>query len=486
MSQTVRVRFAPSPTGYLHVGSLRTALYNYLFARHHHGKMVLRIEDTDRTRYVENATESLIRTLKIMEIEYDEGPDNGGPDGPYMQSERLEIYNQHIQKLLETGEVYYCFCSPERLEEMRKQQEAAGLTPKYDGTCRSLSEDEISKNLAENKPHVIRLKMPQSGETRFYDVIRGEVSFQNELIDDQVLVKSDGFPTYHLANVIDDHLMEITHVIRGEEWLSSIPKHLKLYQALGWESPQMVHLPLLLNPDRSKLSKRQGDVAVEDYLAKGYLPEALINFIALLGWNPGTEQEIFTLQQLVEQFSLERVNKSGAVFDVRKLDWMNGHYLREMPEDERLQFLTPFLEKAGYDVSDPEKNRKVVEAVYKRISTGQEIEKHAAIFYTSTITLEDEEAKAVLAQPTAVIVLKSFLDKVERETSVDVEIFSRLMKEVQKETGIKKQELWMPVRVALSGVTHGPELPLVIDILGKEKIVGFVQQVLDHHVPHSH
>ncbi len=474
----VRVRFAPSPTGYLHVGGLRTALYNFLFARHNNGKMVLRIEDTDRTRYVEGAVENLIRTLKWTGITYDEGPDIGGPYGPYVQSERLDLYREHAQKLIEMGHAYYCFCTPERLEKMRAEQIARKEPPRYDGTCRRLSPEEVAEKLQSGIPHVVRLKMPQEGETTFQDIIRGEVTFQNALIDDQILLKSDGYPTYHLANVVDDHYMKITHVIRGEEWLPSVPKHIQIYRAFGWDVPQMAHLPLLLNPDRTKLSKRQGDVAVEDYIAKGYLPEALINFVALLGWNPGTEEEFFTLEELIEKFTLERVNKAGAVFDIQKLNWMNGVYIRKLPEDRLIEFLTPFLEKAGYDVSDRERTRKIILAVYKGIEKGEDIAHAASIFYHDRLTIEEPEAIEFLKKDTSRTVLEQFSRKLDSVDKLDMDTFKQIMKEIQKETGIKKQELWMPVRIAITGVTHGPELPLVIEILGLEKVRQFVRQVL--------
>lgn len=478
MTATIRTRFAPSPTGFLHVGGLRTALYNYLFARNQKGQFVLRIEDTDRSRLVEGAVENLISTLRRMGIEYDEGPDKGGDFAPYIQSQRIEMYREHAEKLVESGDAYYCFCTPERLKELRAQQERLNQQPKYDGHCRNLTPGEVKEKLSRGIPHVVRLKMPLTGETIFTDLIRGEVRVQNELTDDQVLLKSDGYPTYHLANVIDDHYMKISHVIRGEEWLLSVPKHIRLYQAFGWEIPQMAHLPLLLNPDRSKLSKRQGDVAVEDFLEKGYLPEALNNFVALLGWNPGTDQEFFSLKELTRLFSLERVNKAGAVFDLQKLNWMNGHYIRELPEERLISFLTPFLQKAGYDVSDGEKTRKIILAVYKNISRGEELPEKAAIFYRDTIKISDADARTVLAKPASRTVLQTFLAKIRPKESLNLNSFSVIMKEIQAETGIKKQELWMPIRVALTGYTHGPELPIVIEVLGKEKIQNFVQQVI--------
>jgi nondiscriminating glutamyl-tRNA synthetase len=479
MTAMVRTRFAPSPTGFLHVGGLRTALYNFFYARNQQGQLVLRIEDTDRTRFVEGAIENLIRTLHVMGIHYDEGPDKGGPYSPYLQSQRNELYQRYAQLLIEKGEAYYCFCTIERLEKMRKSQESAHQQPKYDGTCRNLSDVEIKQNLGKGIPRVIRLKMPQTGESKFDDLIRGEVTIQNELTDDQILIKSDGFPTYHLANVVDDHFMKITQVIRGEEWLLSVPKHLRLYQAFGWQPPQMAHLPLLLNPDRSKLSKRQGDVAVEDFLQKGYLPETLNNFIALLGWNPGTDQEFFTLEELITSFSLERVNKSGAVFDLQKLNWMNSHYLKQLSDEKRDQFLLPFLQAEGFDTSDQYKTKKIIEGLSKRISYGKEIVREAALFFENNLEIQEQEARVVLRKDTSLTVLNSFLTKAKNLPELTVDIFKNLMKEIQQETGIKKDELWMPIRVALTGVTHGPELPLVIEIFGKQKIVSFIQQALN-------
>jgi glutamyl-tRNA synthetase len=441
--------------------------------------MILRIEDTDRTRYVEGAVENLVSTLQKMGISYDEGPDINGQHAPYFQSERLQLYREHSRQLIEQGDAYYCFCAPERLEKMRKAQEAANQQSKYDGGCRKLSSEQIEENLRNQLPHVIRLKMPETGESRFTDLIRGEISVQNDLVDDQILIKSDGYPTYHLANVIDDHYMEISHVIRGEEWLLSVPKHLRLYEAFSWTLPHMAHLPLLLNTDRSKLSKRQGDVTVEEFLQKGYLPAALNNFVALLGWNPGTDKEIFDLDHLIEEFSLERVNKSGAVFDLQKLNWMNGQYLRQLPENERRTFLIPYFQKFGYSTEPPEITGKIVDSISKRISFGDEVEKEAAIFYTDSLKIEEKEARGILQQESARAVLQAFLNKAEDFPELGVEEFKTIMKDVQQETGYKKDELWMPVRVALTGVNHGPDLPLVIEVFGKKKIQKYIRQALD-------
>ncbi|MBU0625297.1 glutamate--tRNA ligase, partial [Patescibacteria group bacterium] len=325
----VRVRFAPSPTGYLHVGGLRTALYSELFARKHGGVLILRIEDTDQARTVAGGIENIIRTLAWAGVKIDEGPfldqqgelRQKGDFKPYIQSQRLGIYQEQVQTLLAAGLAYRCFCCAERLSEMREQQKVDGGRTMYDRHCRDLSPAEIAAEIAKGSPSVIRLKVPLGGTTSWEDMIRGHIEVANDQLDDQVLLKSDGFPTYHLANVVDDHLMGITHVIRGEEWCPSTPKHILLYRAFSWSQPEFAHLPLLLNPDRSKLSKRQGDVAVEDYQAKGYLSETLINFIALLGWNPSGNREIYTKEELIAEFDLTKVNKGGAVFDLQKLDW---------------------------------------------------------------------------------------------------------------------------------------------------------------------
>lgn len=336
----VITRFAPSPTGFLHVGGLRTALYNYLYAKKHRGKFLLRIEDTDQSRTVEGAAENLIKSLKKFGIE----PDN---KIPVVQSSRLKIYQQAAEKLIKQGKAYYCFCSKDRLEKLRKQQEQSKQPPMYDRLCQKLSTEKVQNNLNAKQKYVVRLSMPKDGETVFTDLVRGEVKFQNKLIDDQVIIKSDGFPTYHLASVVDDNEMKVTHVIRGEEWLSSTPKHILIYQALNLKLPKFAHLPLLLNEDKSKLSKRQGDATVEDFIKQGYLPNALLNFILLLGWNPGTEQEMFSLKEMIKQFSLEKINKAGAIFNPKKLDWLNGQYIRQTPPEKLTKLAIPILINSG-------------------------------------------------------------------------------------------------------------------------------------------
>lgn len=331
MSSPVRVRFAPSPTGLLHVGSLRTALYNWFMARRYGGTFILRIEDTDQTRFVEGAVESLLRTLDVCDLKPDEGP--------YVQSGRRETHLAYAKELIEKEHAYYCFCSKERLEEVSKIQQSNKQPVMYDRLCRGLSKEETEKRVVDGETHVIRLKVPLSGSCVMEDLIRGRVEISWAQVDDQVLVKSDGFPTYHLAATCDDHDMEISHVIRGDEWLSSLPKHLFIYQAMTWVAPKFAHLPLLLNPDKSKLSKRQGDVSVEDFFARGYLPEALNNFVALLGWNPTADREIFTKEELAQLFDITKVNKAGAVFNLEKLNWMNAEYIKALPMEEYLRRL---------------------------------------------------------------------------------------------------------------------------------------------------
>jgi len=340
----VRTRFAPSPTGHLHIGGLRTALYNFLFARHHKGKFIIRIEDTDRTRLVPGAQEEILNILKAVGLTYDEGPAVDGKYGPYVQSERFELYSKHAEELAKNGAAYWCRCSAERLEKMREEQKKRGAVPKYDGHCRELN--------GAAKGAVLRLKVPIGRTITFVDSIRGEVSFHSADVDDQVLLKSDGFPTYHLANVVDDHLMKITHVIRGEEWLSSTPKHVLLYEAFGWKVPALAHLPLILSEGGGKLSKRSGHAAAVDYVKEGYLPEALLNFLALLGWNPRGDQEVYALSELIASFDINKVNKGGAIFSMEKLDWIAGEHMKKANPAELAKAVKPFVEAKGLPYPD--------------------------------------------------------------------------------------------------------------------------------------
>ncbi len=469
MSNEIRVRFAPSPTGYLHVGGLRTALYNYLYARKVGGKFILRIEDTDRTRYVEGAVENLINSLKEVGLDFDEGPEVGGEFGPYFQSERTELYQKHAEELLEAGKAYRCFCTSEDLQKMREERQAQGLDTRYDGRCRNLTEEEIKAKMDAGKPFVIREKLPTEGEIFFYDLVRDKVTFPWDMVDDQVLIKSDGYPTYHFANVIDDHYMQISHVIRGEEWLSSVPKHLFLYEAFGWKPPKMAHLPLLLNSDKSKLSKRQGDVAVEDYLAKGYIPHALVNFVALLGWHAKGDQELFEMDELIKAFSLKRINKAGAVFDVEKLQWMNSHYMKNMKLSKIAELAKPFVEKAGYDISDDKKYLAAIKFARERVALLTELTEEIKPFY---ITPEiSEEYTELAAEENSQNIFNFWASKLAGKDIWQEDEINALIKETTTATGAKGKNLYFPIRLALFGTVHGPEIPLIIGLIGTNEAI---------------
>lgn len=479
--QNVRVRFAPSPTGYLHVGGLRTALYNYLFARKYGGVFILRIEDTDRSRYVSGAIESLIDTLHWAGLEYDEGPVIGGPSGPYIQSERLEIYRSQAKQLIESGHAYRCFCTPGRLEEMRKRQEKEKLSFKYDRHCLSLTPGEITANLANGTPHVIRMNVPDNSTIKISDEIHGEVEFTSERIDDQVLLKSDGYPTYHLANVVDDHLMQISHVIRGEEWLSSTPKHVLLYNYFGWSLPRFAHLPLLLNPDRSKLSKRQGDVAVEDFRSKGFLNEALLNFIAFLGWNPGDTQEIFTLEELVGKFSLAQVNKAGAIFNLDKLKWLNFEHLRRKTEREVLHLLREQLSSSVYrdkSFSDHYLLR-VIGAMRERISFIKDFLEKSPYFFEAPVAYDPEASKKSWSTETTGH-MKALLDEYVLLKDPGKHDYETALQKTATMLNVSNGKLIHPLRLAVSGVGGGPGVYDILEILGKEETISRITTAIQN------
>jgi len=471
----IRTRFAPSPTGYLHVGGLRTALYNYLFARKNNGKFILRIEDTDQNRKVEGAVENLINTLRWVGLEIDEGKGFGGDFGPYIQSERTELYKEQVQELLNKDKAYHCFCTADRLTQLREQPKKEGQPFGYDRKCRNLSKEEVEKKIASGESYVIRQKIPLDGVVIIDDIIRGKIKIPCSQIDDQVLMKSDGFPTYHLANVVDDHFMKISHIIRGEEWLLSTPKHILLYESFGWKLPIFAHLSLLLNSDRSKLSKRQGDVAVEDYKEKGYLPEGLINFLALLGWNPGNEQEIFSIQELVDQFSLEKVGKSGSIFNVEKLDWMNGLYIRELDIDELWNESKKYLPK-NWKLCD-EDTKKIIWLIREKINKFTDIPEHLTIF-TEDYKISDDASEFINNEDSQKI-FHSFYTHLKNIENLDSNIFMTIIKTVQKETGIKGKNLWMTIRIAITGELHGPQINTVAEILGKEICLKRVTALID-------
>jgi glutamyl-tRNA synthetase len=470
MSSSVRVRFAPSPTGFLHVGGLRTALYNYLFARHHHGEFVLRIEDTDQSRKVEGALENLISTLEWAGIRYDEGPGKEGKFGPYIQSQRLNHYHTYAQYLIEQSKAYYCFCTPQRLEEVRQKQIAAKIPPAYDRHCRNIPAEEAKKRKESGESCVVRMKVPVTGEMTFEDRIRGKVTIAHKVLDDQVLVKSDGFPTYHLAVVVDDHLMQISHVIRGEEWLPSTPKHIMLYHYMGWTVPEFAHLPLLLNPDRTKLSKRQGDVAVEEYRAKGYLKEALVNFVAFLGWNPGDEREIFTMDQLVNEFSLDRVGKSGAVFNVEKLNWLNQQHLRLKSNEEIAEVIRPLLASAGFTSVKREYLLNVIDLMKERATFVSDFLEIGDYFFRDPKSFDEKGVRKHWKRETKPCLLK-LADRFEQSGEFSHQSIESTLRSLAEELGVSASALIHPTRLALSGRVVGPSLFHMMELLGKEIIV---------------
>ena len=497
------MRFAPSPTGMLHVGSLRTALYNYLFARHEGGDFILRIEDTDRTRFVEGGIENIIRTLSWAGLEPDEGVylkdgklAERGEYGPYIQSERLTIYKKYAAELVAKDRAYYCFCTAERLEEVREEQTAKKQPTMYDGHCKKLSKSDIKRFLDEGKPCVLRLNVPDEGETVFNDLIRGEVRFKNKLIDDQVLLKSDGYPTYHLANIVDDHLMKITHVIRADEWLPSTPKHVLLYDAFGWTPPQFAHLPLLLNSDRSKLSKRQGDVAAEEYAKKGYLRDALVNFIALLGFNPSASQEIYTINELIEKFELSRVNKTGAVFNLEKLDWLNNHYIKQLDDGKLLDLCAPYLEAANLiskkgkkiiitatkDNLPAEKLRAIIALSKERLAKLEDVVHETSFFFEDALDypkdlLAWKNAEPARTKRTLTSLLKFVyeLKGADFETKILEEKIIGYIKKAKKKNG---DVLW-PMRAAMTGRDKSPGPFEVAAILGKDLTMKRLKQAIE-------
>jgi glutamyl-tRNA synthetase len=477
----VRVRFAPSPTGYLHVGGLRTALYNYLFARRHGGTFILRIEDTDRARYVEGAVENLIATLGWAGLEYDEGPEKGGSAGPYIQSERLEIYRKYVGQLLQMGKAYPCFCTADRLEQMRRRQETEKLSFKYDRECLRLPSDEVKRRLSTNIPHVVRMLVPDGRTVRFDDLIRHVVEIEAERIDDQVLLKSDGYPTYHLANVVDDHLMGITHVIRGEEWLSSTPKHVILYEFFGWNLPLFAHLPLLLNPDRSKLSKRQGDVAVEDYRTKGYLPGALVNFVAFLGWNPGGTKELFSMKELIEAFSIDGVNKSGAIFNIEKLNWLNFEHLRQMPEADVMHALRRELKQsifAGKEYPD-EYLLAVIRAMRERVSFMKDFIEKSPYFFKEPPAYDPEALKKRWTASTPHLVDALIAEFSRLGQAAGKQEFETALHAVAEQQKVSHGELIHPLRLAISGMSGGPGVFDILEILGTAESIRRLHTALE-------
>ncbi len=488
MPKKIRTRFAPSPTGYLHIGGVRSALYPELLARQLGGDFILRIEDTDQARFMPGATENLCRTLKTLGIEPNEGvwiDDSGkiierGPRGPYIQSLRKSAHQAYAKQLMDMDKAYYCFCTEERLTEMRKNQELAHLPTGYDGLCRKLSKEEAQKKVDAGEGHVIRLKLPKEGSVVVDDIIRGKVKFEWKLVDDQVIIKRDGMATYHLASMADDHDMGITHVIRGEEWLSSAPKHVFIYQAFDWELPVFAHLPLILNADRSKLSKRQGDVSTESYLDKGYLPEALINFVALMGWNPKGDQEIYSHKELVDLFDLSKVNKAGAIFNIEKLNWLNNHYLRQLPDDKYFSLILQYLPKTE---SDLELRRRVALLFRERLNLPAEITELSAFIFKSkldysgiSLTWKDHTKEEASERLKAA---KEWIEQLDDSMMLDSKAIEQVIKSKIIEKGWGNGDTLWPLRVALSAQEKSPSPFELIAIYGKTRALKRIGEALE-------
>jgi glutamyl-tRNA synthetase len=471
----VRVRFAPSPTGAPHVGNIRTALFCYLWARHTGGKFILRIEDTDQAREVENGLELILESLRVLGLQWDEGPDIGGPYGPYEQSKRLSIYKEHAERLIAQGRAYYCYCTEERLAQMRAEQKARGEQTRYDYHCRYLTDAERAAYERAGAPKVVRLAVPREGKTTLHDFIHGDLTIENEKVDDQVLLKSDGFPTYHLAVVVDDHLMKISHVMRGDDWIPSFPKHVLLYQAFGWDIPPHGHLPNVLGPDKKKLSKRHGATSVMQFCNDGYLPEALLNFLARLGWSYDDKTEVFSRQQLIELFTLDKIEHAPAIFDLTKLDWLNGYYLRALSDDEFAARTAPFLPAA-----DETTRRLLAPLVKERIKKLSEIPALVDFLFVEEV---EYDARLLIGKgmdtATARAALHAAQATLEKYAAFDDEekIEAELRADAEK-LGMKNLQFFGALRVAITGKTASPPLMRSIRILGREKTLRRIARAL--------
>ena len=479
----MRVRFAPSPTGPFHIGGARSALFNWLLARKTGGKLILRIEDTDLERSSRESEENIKSALKWLGIDWDEGIDIGGEYGPYRQTERLPIYAEYTERLLASGKAYRCYCTDQELDAERQKLMAEGQTPRYLGKCRQLTAADEAALLAEGRKPTVRFRVPENQDITFQDAVRGTVSFDSNGIGDYVIVKSDGIPVYNYAVVLDDALMKITHVVRAEEHLSNTPRQILLYQALGLPLPIFGHVSLILGKDRSKMSKRHGATSVEQYKALGYLPEALVNFLALLGWSPVGEQEIFSSAELIELFSLDHVAKNPAVFDIDKLNWINSQYLKRLDLDTLTDMALPHLREAGLIEAELTAERKawvtqVVGAVREYISFAAQIPEHAAVFFQDEITMENDETADVLRDPDVPQVMEAFLNKLAAMDPVDGEQVQAALKAVGKELKLGGKKVFMPVRVALTGKMHGPELIALIPLLGVARTTARIRRSL--------
>lgn len=499
MERKVRTRVAPSPTGDPHVGTAYIAMFNIAFAHVNNGEFILRIEDTDQNRYTEGSEQMIFDTLNWLGLNWVEGPDIGGNCGPYRQSERFHLYGDYARELVEKGEAYYCFCTSERLDNLRERQKAMKKAPGYDGHCRSLTKEEIEEKLANNEPYVIRLKMPYEGETVIHDRLRGDIIFENSKIDDQVLLKADGFPTYHLANVVDDHLMGITHVIRAEEWISSTPKHIQLYKAFGWEQPEFIHMPLLRNADRTKISKRKNPVSLNWYRDNGYLKEGLLNFLGIMAYSPKEGKEIFSLQEFKDTFNINNVSLGGPVFDLVKLGWINNQHMRLKDLKELTDLAIPFFKEKGYigdSLSEHEREalKRIVEIIREHAHTLKELADESEVYFKDEYSLpkikEDmnkKDRKGIERLHNAIKdeigkkSIKLFLKKIENYSNEDIplEDAKTLLSDTLEEIGEGPGKVYMPLRAVLTAEPKGADLYNLISIIGKQRTIQRIKTMID-------
>ena len=483
MAENVRVRFAPSPTGEPHIGNIRTALFNWLFARRHGGDFVVRVEDTDQERLVPGALDAVLESLDWLKIDWDEGPRVEGPHAPYVQSQRLDNYKELANTLVERGHAYPCYCTRERLDQMRKEQQARKQGSGYDRRCRHLTQEQRSDLEAEGAPYVIRFATPTSGITEVEDLIRGHVEWRNELLDDFVILKSDGFPTYHLGVVTDDHLMEISHVLRAEEWLPSTPRHIQLYQALNFDPPQFGHLPIIMGPDRAKLSKRHGATALLDYREEGYLPEAMLNFMVLLGWALDDKTEVMPTDDIIKGFSLEHITKSSAIFDREKLTWMNGVYIRELPAEELAGRMLPFLERdlpSGLLPVDPDYLAAIAPLVQERIKLLSDSAEMTRYFFED---LPEYDAKTLVQRGMDAVVtrdaLEAALEKLRDSSNFENLYLEEMLRAAGQELGLSPRQFFGALRTAVTGRTATPPLFETMEVLGRDRVLRRLECAVD-------
>jgi len=478
MTSSPRVRFAPSPTGQLHIGNARTAILNWLFAKHSGSAFILRVEDTDMERSTKASEAAIFQDLRWLGLHWDEGPDIGGSFGPYRQSERLDIYHQHAEQLIAKGHAYHCYCTPEELEARRETAMKAGQPPGYDRRCKNLSSAERAAKAQAGLKPVVRFAMPDRNTT-FVDLAKGEITFPPDALGDFVILRSDGVPTYNYAAVVDDHLMQITHVIRGDDHVVNTPKQMMIYEAFGWALPEFCHIPMILGSDRERLSKRHGATSVADYTTKGYLPDALINFLSLLSWSSASGEEILSRERLIKEFSFDRLSSSAAIFDVVKLNWMNGVYIRNLNPEELTAACLPYLQKTGYALPDHDTLQKMIRLVRDNLEYLSQISEKLAVFFVDEIRITDGAAIGMSQTEAAEKIYWSFLRQLDKYDTLNGEAFRQIMKTVNKETGVMGRDLWMPIRIALTGEMHGPDLATIVEIFGKEKCRKFVQKLVE-------